>query len=325
MNSSMTYFSPSLVFRKYTATLCVFLLCGGVIACNGAPTSTPPTLAVLPIQETYSQAESLAKAWQSDAQLHSANFDIIINSSSDNFWCSYVFLSTNSPKFLMVFVKITESGYDLETTEDFWPADRPIGTEISLEDVQLESQEALNLIMENGGYSFFERYHIRENRFPNVFFLKLERLDEYNGDGPVLWTSGFGIDNPHAQLYISLEDATGDLLKVKAFGEQEEEYWLHDLIVTEQIPIKGSKNFFEMFDLRLDNITEENGRRYADLTIISAKTPGLIRGELTHTHIKQDSVLPFGEYEITLVRIDREWIELEVMPSVRWYKPKPEC
>lgn len=224
----------------------------------------------------------------------------------------------------MVFVRITESGYELETTEDFWPADRPIGTAISLEDVQLESQEALNLIMENGGNSFFERYHIRENSFPNVFFLKLERLDEYNGDGPVLWTSGFGIDNPHAQLYISLEDATGDLLKVKAFGEQEEEYWLHDLIVTEQIPIKGSKNFFEMFDLRLDNITEENGRRYADLTIISAKTPWLIRGELTHTHIKQDSVLPFGEHEITLVRIDREWIELEVMPSVRWYKPKPE-
>jgi hypothetical protein len=115
MIASMDYFSPSGNLRKYVAIFFVFLLSFGGAACSETPTFTPPTLAVLSIQETYSQAESTAKAWRSDAQLNSANFDIIINSSSDNFRCSYVFLSPSSHKFLMVFVRITDSGYDLES------------------------------------------------------------------------------------------------------------------------------------------------------------------------------------------------------------------
>lgn len=320
MIASTTYFSPSENSQKYAAMFFVFLLCFGIVACNEASTFTPPTLAVLSIRETYGQAESIAKAWQADAQLHSVNFDIIINSSSDDFKGSYEFVSASSPKFLIV--DITKSEY--ETIEFTWPAAKPIGTAISFEEIHLESQKALSLIIENGGNSFFERNRVCENRCPpDVFFLKLERLDEYNGEGPLIWTTGFAIDNPQAQLYISLEDATGDLLKVKAYGEEEQEYWFRDITVMERIPLGGSKNFFELLDLRLDNITEENGRRYADFTIISPKTSWLIRGETTHTHIEQDTLFPFGDYEITLIRIDREWIEVQVMPIVRWYKSRP--
>jgi len=319
----MNYFSPSENFRKHVAIFVAFLLWYGIAACSETPTFTPPTLAVLSIRETYSQAEGAAKAWQSDAQLNSASFDITINSSSDNFRCSYVFVSSSSHKFLMVFVRITDSGYDLETSEDFWPADRPLGTAISFEKIQLESQKALNLIMEKGGNSFFERYRVRENRFSDTFFLKLERLNGYKGEGPILWTSGFAIDTPHAQLYISLEDSTGDLLKVRAYGKEEKEYWLRDVTVTERISKGNSKNFFELFDLRLNNITEENGRRYADFTIISPKTPWLVRGQESYTHVKQDSIFAFGWYEITLVKIDQEEIEVQVMPIERWYKPRP--
>lgn len=299
------------------------VLCFSTTSCNNS--YNRPNLSVLPLQETYHQAESIAKDWQADAQLQSVEFDIEFSASPERIDCSYAFLSATSHKFLLVFVKADETGYHLETVEDAWLADGPIGEPIVVEEINLESKEALQVILDNGGNTFFERYHIQnKGGLLDLFNLKLERLDEYNGEGQIIWTSGFSIDSPHAQLYMSIEDATGDLLKVKAYGEQEQEYWLREITVTDKISIGTSKSFFDSLDVQLDKITEETNRKYADFTIISPKTTWSIYGKTTHTHIKPNSVFPFGDYEITVTKIDKDWFEIQVMPIVRWYKPKPE-
>lgn len=300
-------------------------VCLSVISCNQS--YNRPNLSVLPLQETYLQAESVALNWQSDAQLHSAVFDIEFSASPERINCHYTFLSSTSHKFLLVFVKADESGYHLKTVEDAWPVDRPIGKPIVIEEINHESKEALQTILENGGNAFFERYKIRSKGgglLPDLFSLQLRKLDEYNGNGEIIWAGRFSLYSPQAQLSISIEDATGDLLKVAASGEQEQEYWFREITVTEKISIDESKNFFNFLDVQLDNITEENGRRYADFTIISPKTTWLIYGKVTHTNIKPNSLFYFGDYEITVTRIDKEWIEVQVMPIVRWYKPSSE-
>jgi hypothetical protein len=303
------------------------VVCIGLILCISLPSCslsyTRPSLSVLPLQETYPQAKSIALNWQPDAQLDAVSFDIEFGNSPDRMHCSYAFLSAASHNYLMVFVNLDQSGYHFSLDGGPWPENKPIGQPIIFEEINHESKDALQAIMENGGSSFFERYRIRRmDSLFNTFSLELERLDENSGEGPLIWTGGFTIDNPHAQLYISVEDTTGDLLKVKAHGEKEQEYWLRDITVTERISIHDSINFFDYFDLRLDNITEEKGRRYADFTILS-NSPGLILGEVTHTHVEPYSKFVFDWYEIQLVEIDREWIEVEIMPIVRWYKPTP--
>lgn len=318
----INYRSVALRVEK-SIIIATMVLCFIITSCNNS--YNRPNLSVLPLQETYQQAENIAQNWHSDAQLQSVEFNVEFSASPERIDCSYMFLSSTSRKFLLVFVKADESGYHLETAEDTWPADRPIGEPISIEEINLESKEALQIILDNGGNTFFERYHIQnKGGLPDLFNLRLERLDEYKGEGQVIWTSGFSIDSPHAQLYMSIEDTTGELLKVKAYGEQEQEYWFREITVVDKILIGKSKNFFDFLDVQLDKITEENSRKYADFTIISPKTTWLINGKISHTHIKPNSLLPFGDYEITVTKIDKEWIEVQVMPIVRWYKSKPE-
>jgi len=294
---------------------------------------TPPPLIVLPLEETYIEAESIALSWQSDAQLNSADFNVELDDFPSQMNCNYTFLSPARYQYLLIFVKTYElggyranrNGYYLHWTEGDWPSDRPIGKAIIFDEIHLESNQALKKILEHGGNTFFERYHIRQEQpLLDSFNLDLERLDFYNGEGPLIWSSGFSVNRPHAQLYMGIEDLTGDLLYVKAYGEQEEEYWLRDSIIVGRIPTGQSKNYFDHFDLQVDKIFEENGRSYANFTIIFPKTPWLIYGEKSHTQVEPGSKFSFGDYDITVSKVDKEWVEFEVMPIIKWYKPKPE-
>lgn len=297
-------------------------LCFSIISCNQS--YNRPNLSVLSLQETYQQAENVALNWQSDAQLLSANFDIEFSASPEKISCSYTFLSATSHRYLLVFVKADEFGYHLETVEDGWPADRPVGRPIVVEELNLESKEALQQILENGGNTFFERYQLRnKDGFLDLFSLNLERLNKYNGEGLVIWTASFSIESPNATIHISIEDSTAELLKVIAFGEQEQEYWLKEVTVTRKLGIGQSENFFDIFDVQLDRIFEENNKRYTDFTITSSKIPWLSKGEETFGHVAENSEISFGDYMIRLIKIDNAWIELEIMPFERWYKPRP--
>ena len=75
--------------------------------------------------------------------------------------------------------------------------------------------------------------------------------------------------------------------------------------------------------MRLNSVQYQNGKRSANLTIICPEVLGLLRGELTYEHISQNSPFNFGDYQINLLQIDPNWVEVEVMPTTRWYEPTP--
>ena len=319
MKHSLFAFIPTLGNILLTISISLFLITTS--ACS--QTTIPPKINILSIAETYDQALSIAQEWQSDAQLHSAEFDFSVDGYPDRISCSYTFLSSNSDKFLMVFMEKTESGIKpVWIVDDPWPQDRPIGTPIYVQDLNLESQQALANILVYGGNSFFARNSVNGGPL-DMFWLKLERLDEYHGEGPIIWTGGFSTSLSGAQLYISIDDASIKLLRVKAYGEQEQEYWFRDITITKKMSVESSKRFFDYFDLRLNSVQYQNGKRSANLTIICPEVLGLLRGELTYEHISQNSPFNFGDYQINLLQIDPNWVEVEVMPTTRWYEPTP--
>lgn len=74
--------------------------------------------------------------------------------------------------------------------------------------------------------------------------MHLTRLDEYAGAGPIVWAAGFNNTDPHAQLYVTIDDLTGELVKIKAYGEQEQTIWLGELMEAHRLNIGESVDFF---------------------------------------------------------------------------------
>jgi hypothetical protein len=282
---------------------------------------TPPELDILSIQETYDQALHVAQRWQPDAQLHSADFYFSVDGNPEQIYCDYVFQSSQDNFILMVFMDRKESGIDVTYMESPLDTIESKGEPIPVQDLNLESHQALNIIMDQGGDLFFSRYPYISASSLNFFRLSLSRLDDVNNKGPIIWTGHFGVTK--ATLFMSIDDATGKLIRVKAYGEEEQEYWFRDLTVRKRIMVDVPENFFNEFDLRMDNIQKENGEYVGDLTIIAPKATYLLTGELTHNQVKQNFTYEFEDYKITIVQIGRDWVDLEVMPIVRWYIPLP--
>lgn len=94
----------------------------------------------------------------------------------------------------------------------------------------------------------------------------------------MIWKGGFTSSQSHAQLYISIDDASGKLLGVKAYGEQEQEYWFRDITVTKKMSAGSSGRFFDYIDLRVNSVQYQSGKHSANLTIICPEAPGLLRG-----------------------------------------------
>lgn len=114
------------------------------------PTDSPPEIKVLSIGETYNQAPSIAQKWRSDAQLIFAEFDFSVNGYPDCIMGFYEFLSLSSNKLLSI--AIDKTGAPQIQFEDDWPQDSPTVAPIFIQDLHLETQQALAIIMENGGY-----------------------------------------------------------------------------------------------------------------------------------------------------------------------------
>lgn len=306
--------------HKFSKIFCLAILFISVSSCSQS--FTPPELDILSIQATYNKALLFAKRWQPDAQLHSADFYISVNGYPEQISCVYNFQSSNSKFVLMVFVDRRESRIDVTYyVESPLNLIENMGEPISMQDLKLESHQALNIIMDKGGDLFFSRHPYISPSPLNFFRLSLNRLDDVNNEGPIIWTGHFGMTN--ATLFMSIGDASGELIKVKAYGEDEQEYWFRDLTVKKRIPADVPENFYDEFDLHIDNIQKENGEYVGDLTIIAPKATGLLTGELTHDHVKQNFTYEFEDYEITITRIGRDCVDVEVMPIVRWYIPTP--
>jgi hypothetical protein len=284
-----------LSLHHLTKMFCLAILLVVISSC-GQP-FTSPELDILSIQETYNQALHVAQRWQPDAQLHSADFYFSVDGNPEQIYCDYVFQSSQDNFILMVFMDRKESGIDVTCMESPLDTIESKGEPIPVQDLNLESLQALNIIMEQGGDLFFSRYPYISASSLNFFRLSLSRLDDVNNKGPIIWTGHFGVTK--ATLFMSIDDATGKLIRVKAYGEEEQEYWFHDLTVKKRIMVDVPENFFNEFDLRMDKIQKEYGEYVGDLTVIAPKATYLLKGELSFNHVEQNFSYEFDDYKIT--------------------------
>jgi len=207
----------------------------------------------------------------------------------------------------------------MTTAEGSWPHDRPLPEALPVADLALDSQQALDVLVEQVGAGFFDR----NGTYGDFVFLRLARLDEYAGSGPIVWLACFSNTQPHAQLYATIDDETGTLLSVKAYGEGEQEYWLRPLAQTHRLSFGEPVEFYGYFTLTLNAIDNAAVPQMAVLTLTSSEDPSLTRGFVTYPPMEEGSQFYFGGYVVHIIEIVDASIAVEVMPLTRWFVDDP--
>lgn len=292
-----------------------FLLFGSAFTASSCvPVPKLGLLTALPIRRSYPEASAAALSWQPDADFMGAEWTLAGGEPSVR-RIAYEFRSPSANAFFLAIV--TTQG--LRTIQGVWPAGRPFGEPISLDALNLQSQEALDIVIEQGGAGFAER----NGTYGDYVFLRLTRLDEYASSGPIVWVGGFTNTAPQAQLYVTIDDQTARLVNIKAYGKKEQTHWLRELAQQERLNVGDSAGFFDYFTLTLDGINYDLGRRSAHITIVSPEASFLIRGIISYPDVKEDSPFYFGDYVVQLNEIGEDWTIVEVMPLTRWFVSPP--
>ena len=294
-----------------------------LVACKSNYIQPEPK--VFPISLYYDQAEEIAIEWKPDAKLYSIHLGISLDYEPYQQRITYMFRSENDREFLNVYIYDNEFEFSIDSDFGDWPNDRPIGLPIEISQVELESKEAMQLIMDYGGSEYFQRYEIREVDRLDYFELEIRRLDLNRSEGPTVWIAGFGLGNPgdpHAQLYIFIEDSTGDLLKVRAYGEEEQEVWFREITETKELRVSETININNDVILKLESIRNDSGIFKADFSV-AIYYDGSPSKPLSRNNHKINSKFSAGGYEFTIMKVSKDRVLIDIMPIERWYKKDP--
>ena len=75
-------------------------------------------------------------------------------------------------------------------------------------------------------------------------------------------------------------------MRLKAYGEAEQSYWLREVAQAHTLSVGDSADFFDYFTLTVDAIYRDAARHSADITISSTETGSLLAGSLTYHQVK---------------------------------------
>lgn len=277
--------------------------------CTAASEVSP--LATDPVNEYYSEALRSAKAWHKDAQLISVDWTLY-------FWgtplssIAYTFVSPSTKDFYLVYA--TKARITRE--EGDWSEKRPLPDHIDIDTLVLDSQEALDRIVELGAAGYAKR----NSTYGDTVFLRVTR---YAYEGPIIWLGSFSNTTTGSQLDIVIDDFTGNLMMVFAYGEREQSYWFRDLTQRDRLNVGDSAEFFDYLTLVVDNIDHSLDEPSTDITIKSSKLQGLRRGIRTYSNKKVSSRFRYEGYVIEIMKIGESWIDVEVMPVKREFVSPP--
>ena len=179
----------------------------------------PTNLRVLSTKDLSTLAFEEAKKWRADAFL----FDVALWSypvdKSNSLRAYYDFQSKSEPVWLSVIFTEIDSGLEIETREgDYSEAIEMFGQvptkyNLDIDNISLDSQDALNILYENGGIEFYRRYH--EASLPLV--LKLENDDSDTLVNPQ-WR--LILDTGTTVWYLRLKAITNQLLEPMVFEDE---------------------------------------------------------------------------------------------------------
>lgn len=191
--------------RAYGYGLLMFLglFCAGVIVYHIFPPD-PSLFEVSSIISLYPTANEIALEWEEDAQLISVNLRIRINSKVRVRLDHNVF-RFQSPKILKslyVYIPHKSQEFEVETREiDFYSE---FAIPISMEDLNFDSEVALNNILGYAGEEFLEQHII--GGLP----ISLEFRRDYK-TGTVVWSAW--LEAVDANMLVSIDAENGGLIK----------------------------------------------------------------------------------------------------------------
>lgn len=166
------------------------------------------------LDQIYPEALEAATQWKSDAQLRSAQLSFLPSDSSQGRWAALSFRSPGSPQeWLGVFIGESAGGLEIKTEAGIFEGrDRPIGEPIELDQLALTGEDALEIGLANGGWSFIQEQG--DSMFwPQDLYLEYEDL--FNETGAILWRVGFWQRYTGPSLSVKMNAKTGEIIEIK--------------------------------------------------------------------------------------------------------------
>jgi hypothetical protein len=167
---------------------------------------------VLSLEEIYPDALAEAVEWRSDAQLSAADFDFRPVGAIGQSWAALGFRSASSPQSWLN-VAVIEDSEGLKyaaSTGEFSNIDRALGEPISLTEVNIDSLQALEISLSNGGHGFIlDRGD--SMLWPQALFLRYQ--DDVSETGPIVWQADYLIPFVGPHIKMEIDAITGELVE----------------------------------------------------------------------------------------------------------------
>ncbi len=178
----------------------------------GNPATESNDFEVLSLEEIYPGALAEAVQWRSDARLSAADFDFRPVGAAEQSWAALGFRSASSPQsWLNVSViKDSEGLKYAASTGEFSNIDRALGDPINLMELNIDSSQALEISLANGGHDFtLDRGD--SMLWPQTLFLRYQ--DDVSETGPIVWQADYLIPFVGPHIKMEIDAITGELLK----------------------------------------------------------------------------------------------------------------
>ncbi len=196
--------------------LAVGLVASQVLSC--APEATPNTgkLRVLSVRELYPKALAEASLWRPDAFLVWADVTLRRADSIRAPDAAFAFNTRVDPTSgLLVYVSEANGGTRIETEEAYSPARTNPQRPIELDEWRIDSTEALEIALANGGQEFLGQYPEADS-----LFLRLEHAIPY-ATGRLQWRAVFS-ETFGEGIWIMIDPLTAEVLETRLIGFREE-------------------------------------------------------------------------------------------------------
>jgi len=279
-------------------------------SCGPAP--SPPSLFVLPLRNTLALVSTSVTSWQPDAQLWFATWhprDQDPPSASLSYW----FISPSDRKYNVVDID-SRTGVDAEVWP--WPHDEPLPEPIATETLNLESQEALDRLLDYARPAFAHRrgpYHL-------ITHLDLHRADQFGGHGPVVWELELLFLDTTETVRIIIDDASGSLSFVSTDNDREQDIWFGQFASRRRLAPGERAVFPNACVARVDAIKPSLLFNSAAITIGPTQPTQTAPSQSFRAAVRGDS-FDCNHFEFRVVHVSRSWVDLQAIPTSHTYAP----
>ena len=164
------------------------------------------------IQDVYPLALEKALEWNNDVYLVHVRFKFQLRSDTKPLESIYTFQTRNDPTiWINIFIKESNSGYQIETNSGDFNVPRPQGFEIVPDNLPFDEYDAFQLALDYGGKDFFER-----SDTPDWPLLLQLRENNPWGSGQLIWSADLS-DINLGNMHIFIDSETGEWLEIRDY------------------------------------------------------------------------------------------------------------